>query len=336
MVSGIEEIRSNLQAAPKRWLVTGAAGFIGSNLVEALLSLDQEVIGLDNFSTGKAENLEDVKKCVHPAAWARFRFQQGDILDFQTCLEASRGVEVILHQAALGSVPRSLEDPAATNRVNVEGFLNVMLAGRNNGVQRLVYASSSSVYGDSRESPKQEDALGRPLSPYAVSKCAGELYAAVFYRLYELELIGLRYFNVFGPRQNPVGPYAAVIPRWVTARLENGVCTIYGDGTTSRDFCYVANAVQANLLAACAETEAVGRVYNVAAGKATKLNELYGMLAELSPSSQAVLRYEPFRAGDVRHSLADISLARRFLGYQPEIDLKTGLKETMEWYKRRV
>lgn len=334
----MEGIREALVARPRRWLVTGAAGFIGSHLVENLLRLDQEVVGLDNLSTGHRENLEDVIRSVGEERAARFRFLLGDIRDPEVCAEACEGVEVVLHQAALGSVPRSIEDPQASHASNVDGFMNMLVAARDAGVKRFVYASSSSVYGDEPTLPKVEGREGRLLSPYAATKKINEVYAQVFGEAYGTEIIGLRYFNVFGPRQDPQGPYAAVIPRWILSLLRGEACRIYGDGETSRDFCYVENAVQANLLAAITEEkEAVGRVYNVACGDVTTLNELFAMLREATSAhalhaGEAKATYEDFRPGDVRHSLADIGLAARWLGYAPTHRIGDGIGATVAWF----
>lgn len=324
-----------------RWLVTGSAGFIGSHLLETLLQMGQEVVSLDNFSTGHWRNLEQVECAVGEAAWARHVFIEGDITDIETCRKACTNVEVVLHQAALGSVPRSLVDPRATNAANVTGFLNILDAAREAGVQRFVYAASSSTYGDSAALPKVEDRIGRPLSPYAVTKYVNELYADVFARAYGMQIVGLRYFNVFGARQDPEGAYAAVIPRWVRALLRGEAPVINGDGETSRDFCYVANAVQANILAALTTNpDAINQVYNVAVGGRTNLNELFTTLRDLLgarfpalASVQAVHR--DFRPGDVRHSQADISKAQRLLGYAPTHDIVKGLEQALPWYIER-
>ncbi len=329
-----------LVGSRRRWLVTGVAGFIGSHLLEALLRDGQEVVGLDNFATGKRANLDEVRAAVGDA-WQRFEFIEGDIVDPATCTRAARGVELVLHQAALGSVPRSIEAPLATHAANATGFLNMLVASREAGVARFVYAASSSTYGDSPVLPKVEDVIGRPLSPYAVTKYLNELYADVFARCYGMQTIGLRYFNVFGSRQDPEGPYAAVIPRWARSMLAGEACVVNGDGDSSRDFCYVANAVQANVLAALTtRSDAVNQVYNVAVGGRTTLNELHRLLAEaltrqvpglVVPSAQR----GPFRAGDVRHSQADIGKAQRLLGYAPTHDVRAGLGEAVHWYVRR-
>lgn len=332
------ECVTRLRAAPKTWLVTGAAGFIGSNLTEALLKLDQRVVGLDNFATGHQSNLDQVCSMVSAAQWARFSLIRGDIRQFDTCRQACEGADLVLHQAALGSVPRSLEDPLTTHDVNLTGFLNMLGAARDARVARFVYASSSSVYGDSDQAVKQEGALGRPLSPYAVTKQANELYAHAFGRCYGLECVGLRYFNVFGRRQDPEGPYAAVIPKWIAGIMRNEPVYINGDGETTRDFCYIENVVQANLLAAtCAGIEPVSQVFNVAVGEQTSLNQLFEALrshlaSRFPQMSGCRPSYRDFRAGDVRYSLADISRARAQLGYEPTHRIGQGLIEAMDWY----
>ncbi|HEY7472829.1 MAG TPA: SDR family oxidoreductase [Gemmatimonadota bacterium] len=329
-----------IRAEPRTWLVTGAAGFIGSGLVEALLTADQRVTALDNFSTGKRANLEDVRARVGEERWGGFVFHEGDIRELDACRRACAGAELVLHQAALGSVPRSIEDPLASHDSNVTGTLNMLVASRDAGVGRFVFASSSSVYGDDPHRPKVEERTGNPLSPYAVTKVAGERYAAVFGRAYDLPVVSLRYFNVFGPRQDPNGPYAAVIPKWISALLRGSPVEIYGDGETSRDFCYLANAIQANILAAVnGEPGSLGEAFNVAVGESTTLNELFRLLrARLVRHSPEVANVEPeyrdFRAGDVRHSLADIGKATNLLGYRPSHSLGEGLDEAMEWYVR--
>lgn len=319
------------------WLVTGAAGFIGSNIVEALLRLGQRVRALDNFATGHPHNLDEVREQVGRDAWARFDFIEGDIRDPATCRAACRGVSHVLHQAALGSVPRSIDDPLTTNEVNVSGFVNMLDAARREGDNvRFVYAASSSTYGDEPNLPKIEDRIGRPLSPYAATKAFNEVYADVFRRSYGMRAIGLRYFNVFGPRQDPNGAYAAVIPLWVKAMIAGGELRINGDGETSRDFCFVANAVQANIRAALAPENAWGEVYNIAVGQRTSLNDLYRAigeaLAERGVTTDASIVHGPARVGDVRHSLADVGKAERLLGYQPTHDLRAGLCDAMPWY----
>lgn len=334
----IDELKRVFQGSPKHWLVTGAAGFIGSNLVEALLKLGQRVRGLDNFSTGKGSNLSDVRAQVGAEGARAFEFVEGDICDAARCRGACRGVDYVLHQAALGSVPRSIEEPMATHDVNVTGFLNMIEAARKEGVQQFVYASSSAVYGDEPSLPKREEIVGRPLSPYAASKATNELYAAAFSRSYGFRSIGLRYFNVFGRRQDPEGAYAAVIPKWIDALLQAAPVYINGDGETSRDFCYIDNVVQANLLAATTRSaEAVDKVYNIAVGEKTSLNELFQILraglAERIPAlKDAKPVYRDFRAGDVRFSLADITKAQELLGYAPTYSARQGLELAMDWY----
>ncbi len=331
-----------LAARPRRWLVTGSAGFIGSHLIEALLRAGQHVTSVDNFATGHRANLEEVQSLVGAVAWQRHRFVEGDIADPALCAAVCAGAEIVLHQAALGSVPRSISDPLTTHRANVDGFVSMLVAARDAGAGRFVYAASSSTYGDSTALPKVEDNIGRPLSPYAVTKYVNELYAEVFARCYGQTSIGLRYFNVFGPRQDPHGAYAAVIPRWLAAMHEGSACAINGDGETSRDFCFVANAVQANLCAALVEdAQALNQVYNVAVGEQTTLNALHDALAsalrQCDPSVQvAPPHLAGFRAGDVRHSLADIGKARRLLGYAPTHDVAAGLRETVSWYVTRA
>jgi UDP-N-acetylglucosamine 4-epimerase len=341
-MTAYEQIRQRSQAEPRTWLVTGVAGFIGSHLLETLLRLGQTVVGLDNFITGRKANLEEVKRLVKPDQWMRFTFHEGDIQDAAVCRRACSGVDYVLHQAALGSVPRSIEDPIASNSSNVSGSLNMLAAARDAKVRRFVYASSSSVYGDDPGLPKIEDRTGHPLSPYAVTKAVNELYAAVFARAYGLESVGLRYFNVFGARQDPNGPYAAVIPQWIQAMLRNQPVHINGDGSTSRDFCYVANTVQANLLAATATDAATpDAVFNVALNSRTTLNELFELLRVRLAGDHPSLRdarpvHRPFRTGDVMHSQADISKARRLLGYEPTYTVEQGLDEALAWYRQAL
>lgn len=336
-----EVIKNELLSTPKRWLVTGVAGFIGSNLLEELLRLDQQVVGLDNFSTGKQENLSDVQALVGERRWQRFHLIKGDIRHLSTCHAACKGVDVVLHQAALGSVPRSIEDPLGCNDSNVNGNLNMLKAACDTQVKRMVYASSSSVYGDHPGLPKVEVTCGRPLSPYAVSKMVNELYAHVFSQLYSLETIGLRYFNVFGPRQDPDGAYAAVIPHWISALRSGKTVYINGTGETSRDFCYIENVVQINLLAAMTkEPEAVNQVYNVALSKRTTLKELYYLLQKnMLPYCDHPIESHPvyrgFRPGDVLHSQADISKAKQLLGYTPTHSVEMGLEAAMGWYMKK-
>lgn len=338
-MSAYEDLLASLPTSPKIWLVTGIAGFIGSNLLETLLRLDQPVVGLDNFATGHRRNLDEVKSLVSAEQWARFTFREGDIQQLDDCRQACEGVDYVLHQAALGSVPRSLQDPIATNNTNIGGFLNMLVAARDAKVQSFVYAASSSTYGDHPGLPKVEDRIGNPLSPYAVTKFVNELYADVFARSYGFDCIGLRYFNVFGERQDPNGAYAAVIPKWTAAMIAGDEVYINGDGETSRDFCFVENAVQANLLAATTiDTAARNQVYNVAVGDRTTLNQLFATLKyALSDNGVAYARpalYREFRAGDVRHSQADIGKASRLLGYRPEFNLQAGITRAMPWYVR--
>jgi UDP-N-acetylglucosamine/UDP-N-acetylgalactosamine 4-epimerase len=331
-------LQTELLAGPRTWLVTGAAGFIGSNLLEALLKLNQRVVGLDNFATGRHKNLDEVKNSVTAAQWALFRMADGDIAEQTVCRSACAGVDFVLHQAALGSVPFSLDNPLASHRANVTGGLQMFLAAREARVKSFVYASSSSVYGDDPHLPKVEDRIGAPLSPYAATKWMDEIYAGVFSRAFGFPSIGLRYFNVFGARQDPNGQYAAVIPKWIAALLRREPVHINGDGETSRDFCYIENVVQINLLAATTQkVEALNQVYNVAIGERTTLNELFGLLQaglrQRDPSlPEAKPVYRDFRAGDVRHSLADISKARRLLGFEPTHRVREGLEVAMDWY----
>jgi UDP-N-acetylglucosamine 4-epimerase len=338
-MSTYAQLRKTLSGNRHRWLVTGGAGFIGSHLVEHLLNLGQEVVNLDNFATGHRTNLDEVKAAVGPKTWARHHLIEADIRDPDACADACKDVEYVLHHAALGSVPRSIQEPALTHAVNVTGTLNMLMAAAHAGVRRFVYASSSSVYGDDMSLPKRESVIGDALSPYAVSKRMNELYAEVFARCYGLETVGLRYFNVFGARQDPNGPYAAVIPCWVRAMLTGNQAVIYGDGETSRDFCYVANVVQANLLAATTDREeALNKVYNVALSGRTTLRDLHDVLKKLvQPIGRYSIsepRLEEFRAGDIRHSQADISAAKRMLGFEPRYQLEQGLDEALAWYVR--
>ncbi len=331
------QLCEQLASAPRTWLVTGVAGFIGSHLLETLLKLDQHVVGLDNFATGHRRNLSEVQSLVSPLQWGRFDFIEGDIRNPVDCQRACSGIDHVLHQAALGSVPRSLADPVSTNATNIDGFLNMLLAARDAQVKSFTYAASSSTYGDHPALPKVEDAIGRPLSPYAVTKYVNELYADVFARCYSFHTIGLRYFNVFGPRQDPSGAYAAVIPKWASALLKGETVHINGDGLTSRDFTYVANAVQANLLAATTtDPEALDQVYNVAVGDRTTLNDLFRELRNaLVPhgvAADVALHYQGFRAGDVRHSQADVGKAQRLLGYVPTHTIGAGLQAAVPWY----
>jgi UDP-N-acetylglucosamine 4-epimerase len=334
----IETATAALIKSPRRWLVTGGAGFIGSNLVEALLRLGQQVTALDNFATGHRRNLSEVESLVSAEAWSRFHFIEGDIRDLPTCQSACQNADIILHQAALGSVPRSIADPITTNSANISGFLNMLVAARDTGVPRFVYAASSSTYGDHPDLPKVEHKIGRPLSPYAVTKYVNELYADVFAKTYGLQTIGLRYFNVFGPRQDPNGAYAAVIPKWIASLLDHEPVFINGDGETSRDFCFVRNVVQANILAATTtDTAALNQVYNIAVGERTSLNSLFTLIRDgLAPTHAEIKDAQPiyrdFRTGDVRHSLADISKASSLLGYLPTHSVQQGLTEALPWY----
>ncbi len=332
------ELKAELERHPRTWLITGVAGFIGCNLLEALLLLGQRVVGLDNFSTGRNINLDQISAAVGPQKWANFQLIRGDICDLGDCRNAVKGVDYVLHEAALGSVPRSIADPIATNQANINGFLNMLVASRDAGVKRFVYAASSSTYGDHPALPKVEDHIGKPLSPYAVTKYVNELYAEVFSRTYGFHSIGLRYFNVFGPHQNPDGAYAAVIPKWISAMLKSEPLYINGDGHSSRDFCFVANVIQANLLAATADaSEALNQVYNVAVGDRTTLRELHALikselLKRLPQLEVAAPQYRDFRAADVRHSLASIEKASKLLGYQPTHTIGHGMAEAMDWY----
>lgn len=336
-MSAYSDLTKSMTAQPSRWLITGVAGFIGSNLLEHLLKLGQTVVGLDNFLTGYQKNLDMVRDIVAPEAWSRFTFIEGDIRDIDTCHAACKGVQHVLHEAALGSVPRSIDDPLLSNSCNITGYLHMLVAARDAGVKSFVYAASSSTYGDSPELPKVEDKIGSPLSPYAVTKYVDELYADVFNRCYGFSSVGLRYFNVFGQRQDPYGAYAAVIPQWFASLIKQETVFVNGDGETSRDFCYIDNVVQANLLASFAQGDATNKIYNVAFGQRTTLNELFDLIKE------EVARHKPevmsaecvhrdFRAGDVRHSLADISRAANLLGYGPQFDVRQGLRLAGDWY----
>lgn len=334
-----EELQAQLRARPQTWLVTGVAGFIGSHLLESLLLLDQRVVGLDNFSTGHRRNLDEVRAAVSADQWARFVFHEGDTRQLATCHAACRGVDHVLHQAALGSVPRSIEDPVKSHQSNVDGFLHMILAAREAGVKSFVYASSSSVYGDNPSLPKAEDGRGTLLSPYAATKRITELYAETFARCYAIPAVGLRYFNVFGARQDPAGAYAAVIPRWFNEVIEGRPIAINGDGETSRDFCHVENVVAANLLAAVAARPGHADVLNIACGERTTLNELFAhiraLVARDRPAAAAMRPvHHAERAGDVRHSLADITAARAAIGYAPRVSLRDGLARTYRWYRR--
>ncbi len=339
-MSHYADICSKLKENPRSWLITGVAGFIGSNLLETLLRLDQNVTGLDNFSTGFRHNLDEVKELVTPEQWSNFNFIEGDIRDLDTCRKACAGVDYVLHQAALGSVPRSIEDPINTNENNISGFLNMLVASRDEPVKRFVYAASSSTYGDHPDLPKVEDKTGNPLSPYAVTKLVNELYSSVFARTYGFNTIGLRYFNIFGQRQDPDGAYAAVIPKWFASIMKGEPVYINGDGKTSRDFCFIDNCVQANILAATSDERAANQVYNIAFGQRTTLNELFELIKErvvkkFPEAKDTRPIYRDFRPGDVRHSLADISKARELIGYEPEFSIRSGLDRAAQWYIRR-
>ncbi len=335
-----EEIKKQLTASPKTWLVTGCAGFIGSNVEETLLLLNQKVIGLDNFATGHQHNLDEVQGQVSSQQWSNFSFIKGDIRILEDCTKAvgsaGSSVDYILHQAALGSVPRSIADPILTNSANITGFLNMLVAAKEANVSSFVYAASSSTYGDHPALPKVEDNIGKPLSPYAVTKYVNELYAEVFNKTYGLNATGLRYFNVFGKRQDPDGAYAAVIPKWTAAMIDNEDVFVNGDGETSRDFCFVENAVQANILAATAEESGKNEVYNVALGDRTTLNTLFDSLKNALQTNgvnyQKSPAYRDFRAGDVRHSQADISKAKNLIGFEPEFKIQQGIDKAMPWY----
>lgn len=335
-MSKYQEIKSQLKSNPKTWLITGVAGFIGSNLLEHLLKLEQTVIGLDNFATGYQNNLDEVKELVTKAQWKKFKFVKGDIQSFDTCLSVTTGIDYVLHQAALGSVPRSIKDPLSTNGANILGFLNMIHAAKEEGVQSFTYAASSSTYGDHAALPKLEENIGNPLSPYAVTKYVNELYAQVYARSYDFKSIGLRYFNVFGKRQDPNGAYAAVIPKWTASMIQNKDVFINGDGETSRDFCFIDNTVQMNILAATATDKAKNQVYNVAVGDRTSLNELYFFIKTSIENAGIKVNINPifqdFREGDVRHSQANINKAKTLLGYNPDFNISEGILRVMPWY----
>jgi UDP-N-acetylglucosamine 4-epimerase len=342
VVSPYSKLRAQLKSSPRRWLVTGVAGFIGSNLLETLLKLDQRVNGLDDFSSGKKANLAEVQAQVTPAQWARFRLLKGDIAKPEICRKACSGVEIALHHAAMTSVPHSLNDPLTCHRSNVTGFLNMLVAARDAGIRRFVYASSSAVYGDDPTLPKVEDHVGRLLSPYAATKTINEVYAGLFARAYGLPCTGLRYFNVFGPRQDPEGGYAAVIPKWMAALLKQEPVFINGDGKTSRDFCFIEDVIQANLLAGMAlKSRAPDQVYNIALGNKTTLNGLFRLLQNTLKKYQPSFPdqkpiYRAFRPGDIRHSVADITKAKRLLGYAPAYGVRQGLELAMDWYRKNA
>ncbi|EJE4199962.1 Vi polysaccharide biosynthesis UDP-N-acetylglucosaminuronic acid C-4 epimerase TviC [Vibrio cholerae] len=335
-----QQIQQELVESPKTWLVTGVAGFIGSNLLEKLLKLDQTVVGLDNFATGHQHNLDEVRSLVKAEQWERFRLIKGDIRDYASCELAVKGVDYVLHQAALGSVPRSIADPLSTNAANITGFLNMLQSSKEAQVKSFTYAASSSTYGDHPALPKIEENIGNPLSPYAVTKYVNELYAGVYARTYGFKTIGLRYFNVFGRRQDPNGAYAAVIPKWTAAMINGEDVFINGDGETSRDFCYIDNVVQMNLLAATAVEEVKDEVYNVAVGDRTTLNHLFYVIKSALNKNCVTVKGDPiysdFRAGDVRHSQADINKAKNKLGYGPKYDISSGIAESMPWYVRFI
>ena len=332
-----QQVCDKLKTAPKTWLVTGVAGFIGSNLLETLLKLNQTVVGLDNFATGHQHNLDEVQSLVTAEQWAKFSFIEGDIRQFADCQKACAGVEYVLHEAALGSVPRSIADPITTNETNISGFLNMLTAARDAGVASFTYAASSSTYGDHPALPKVEENIGKPLSPYAVTKYVNELYADVFAKTYGFKTIGLRYFNVFGQRQDPKGAYAAVIPKWTSSMIAGEDVFINGDGETSRDFCFIQNVVQANILAATTQSdEAKNQVYNVALGDRTTLNELYSAIQAALATNDVNFERDPvyreFRAGDVRHSQASIAKIEQHLGYAPQFKIDEGIQLAMRWY----
>lgn len=343
-------LRKHLSSNHYSWLITGVSGFIGSNLLEQLLQLNQKVVGVDNFLTGKLENLNEVEANVTGDQWENFQFFEGDICSLELCEQASRNIDFVLHQAALGSVPRSIEDPIKTNEINISGFLNILYAAKNNNIKNFVYAASSSTYGDHEALPKIEDQIGKPLSPYAVTKFVNEIYADVFKTNYDFNSIGLRYFNVFGKRQDPDGAYAAVIPKWISAMIKGEDVYINGDGKTSRDFCYIDNVIQANLLAAItgspnnelvSSPDAINQIYNIAVGGRTTLNDLYNILRDSLSKEFDHLRnsspiYRDFRAGDVRHSQANIDKAKEKLGYEPSHQVKDGLIEAMDWYIKNL
>jgi len=344
--SKLNQLGDAIRSKPKTWLITGNAGFIGSNLMEFLLTYDQTIVGLDNFSTGYRHNIDDVLASVGEEKAKNFTFIEGDIADLDTCTKACEGVDIVLHQAALGSVPRSIDDPITSNRSNITGFLNMITAAKDAGIKRFVYASSSSVYGDSPELPKVEERVGNVLSPYAAMKKTNEIYGNVFHRVYGMETLGLRYFNVFGRRQDPNGAYAAVIPKWVASMLKGEEVYINGDGETSRDFTYIDNVIQMNILAGLTDNpEAFGEVFNVAAGGRNTLNELYKLIQnELNKhathqkpktKNQKPI-YKDFRPGDIRHSNADISKAKRIVGYEPTHDIYRGMEEAIEWYIENI
>ncbi|MEG1150181.1 MAG: NAD-dependent epimerase/dehydratase family protein [Bacilli bacterium] len=337
-MSQYQKVCEQLKQTPKTWLVTGVAGFIGSNLLETLLKFNQKVVGLDNFATGHQHNLDEVQSLVSVEQWSNFTFYKGDIRNFEDCQKACTGVDYVLHEAALGSVPRSIADPITTNAANITGFLNMLVAARDAKVSSFTYAASSSTYGDHPALPKVEENIGKPLSPYAVTKYVNELYADVFAKTYGFKAIGLRYFNVFGQRQDPNGAYAAVIPKWTSAMIAGDDVFINGDGETSRDFCFIENTVQANILAATTNDEAKNQVYNVAVGDRTTLNDLFNAIKAALNENGVIYTKEPvyreFRAGDVRHSQADISKISSSLGYEGQYNVLQGIEKAMPWYIR--
>lgn len=336
----IFDIKKVLASNQYHWLITGVAGFIGSNLLEMLLANNQKVIGLDNFSTGSSKNLIDVQDSISSSQWNNFNFIEGDICNIHDCKTALKSVDFVLHQAALGSVPRSIENPIATNESNISGFLNMLYASKEANIKSFTFAASSSTYGDHKELPKKEEIIGKPLSPYAVTKYVNELYADVFFKAYNFKTIGLRYFNVFGKRQDPNGAYAAVIPKWINAMINKEDVYINGDGETSRDFCYVKNAVEANILATFAPESSKNHIYNIAVGDRTSLNELYQMIkSSLKEKKYSVIKepvFRNFRDGDVRHSQADITKAKEKLGYDPQYDIGDGINEAIQWYLKNI
>lgn len=335
-MSNYNEIKIQLKSNPKVWLITGVAGFIGSNLLEHLLKLDQTIVGLDNFATGHQSNLDEVQSLVTEKQWQKFHFIEGDIQEYKCCISAVKGVDYVLHQAALGSVPRSIADPISSNASNISGFLNVIQASKEEGVKSFTYAASSSTYGDHPSLPKVEENIGNPLSPYAITKYVNELYAGVYARSYGFKTIGLRYFNVFGKRQDPNGAYAAVIPKWAVSMIQGEDVYINGDGETSRDFCFIENTVQMNILAATAPDRAKDQVYNVAVGDRTSLNELYFFIKTSLEAADIYVKgnpiYQDFRQGDVRHSQADIKKAKTLLGYNPDFKISEGIHKSIHWF----
>lgn len=338
MPNTYNKVRTQLLLDTKRWLITGVAGFIGSNLLEALLQLKQHVVGLDNFSTGHRHNLDDVRKAVGEDRWNKFTFIEGDIRNIKDCRKACKRIDIVLHHAALGSVSASIKDPILTNQSNIDGFVNMLVAARDAGVARFIYAASAATYGNAPALPQKENNTGKPLSPYALTKHVNELYADVFAGIYGLECIGLIYFNIFGKRQDPEGAYAAVIPRWIMEMSKGTAPRINGDGRTSRDFCYIDDVIQANLLAAMTKKKkAINQVYNIAFGKRLTLNSLFKLIRSAVTVSKPEAGkiepvYGPSRPGDVRHSQADISKARSLIGYNPGNAPISGLDKTVKWF----